>query len=137
MASITEQTMVEVSADQAWAALRDVARPHILFAPVLKDGSIEGDVRTVTFANGMVLRERVLDVDDARRRIAYAVLKGPGIEYHHASMQILSDGNGRCRFVWITDVHPSGVIANIAPLVKQGVLALKANLESGLPGETR
>ena len=131
MASITEEVTVQVGADRAWAALRDVGRTHLLFAPVLTASSIDGDVRTVSFANGMVLRERLLDVDDARRRVAYAALNGPGMEYHHASMQIVEDGNGRCRFIWITDAHPASIIPAIAPLVAQGSQALKRNLESG------
>jgi polyketide cyclase/dehydrase/lipid transport protein len=131
MASITEQVTVQVGADRAWAALRDVARVHVLFSPILTAGSIAGDIRTVTFANGMVLQERLLDVDDARRRVAYAALNGPGMDYHHASMQIIEDGDGRCRFVWITDAHPAEVIAKITPLIAQGTEALKRNLESG------
>ena len=131
MASITQQVTVQVGADRAWAALRDVARAHVLFSPILTAGSIAGDIRTVTFANGMVLQERLLDVDDARRRVAYAALNGPGMEYHHASMQIIEDGDGRCRFVWITDAHPAEVIAKIRPLIAQGTEALKRNLESG------
>jgi hypothetical protein len=131
MASITEQVTIQVGADRAWAALREVGRAHVLFSPVLTAGSIEGDIRTVTFANGMVLQERLLDVDDARRRVAYAVLNGPGMEYHHASMHIAEDGDSRCRFVWTTDAHPPDVIAKITPLITQGAQALKQNLESG------
>ena len=131
MASITEQVTVQVGADRAWAALREVGRAHLLFAPVLTAGSVDGDIRTVTFANGMVLQERLLDVDDARRRVSYAALNGPGMEYHHASMQVVEDGDGRCRFVWITDAHPPDVIAKITPLIAQGSQALKRNLESG------
>ncbi len=131
MASITEQVTLEVGADRAWAALRDVGRAHVLFAPVLTDGSIDGDIRTVTFANGMVLQERILDVDEARRRVSYAALNAPGTEYHHASMQIIEDGDQRCQFVWITDAHPAAVIPAITPLIAQGMQAVKANLEGG------
>ena len=131
MASITEQVTIAVDAGRAWAALRDVGRAHELFAPVLVKGSLDGDVRTVTFANGMEVRELILDVDDQRRRVGYAVLNGPGMEYHHASMQVTDAGPGKCRFVWITDVHPGSVVANIAPLVTQGTQALKKNLEAG------
>ena len=72
------------------------------------------EVRTVTFANGMGIDERILDVDDERRRVAYVALNGSGMEYHHASMQILDGGPGRCQFLWITDVHPTAVVANHA-----------------------
>ena len=131
MASIYEELAVEVGADEAWAALRLVGEPHTLFAPVLVDGQLDGDTRTVTFANGMVVQERILDVDDKRRRLAYSAVNGPGMTYHHASMQVLETGPGRCVFVWITDFLPPEIAGNLAPLIEQGAKALKAKLEAG------
>ena len=131
MASIHEQLAVEVGAGVAWAALRLVGEPHKLFAPVLVDGHLDGDTRTVTFANGMVVQERILDVDDKRRRVAYSAVNGPGMTYHHASMQVLDAGPGRCLFVWITDFLPPEIVGNLAPLIEQGAKALKAKLEAG------
>ncbi len=130
MASIQKQMTVEVGSDEAWAALRHVGEPHKLFAPVLVDGKLDGDTRTVRFANGMVLQERILDVDDKSRRVAYSALNGPGMTYHHASMQVLDEGPGRCRFVWITDFLPPDIAGNLAPLIEQGAKALKTNLEA-------
>jgi Polyketide cyclase / dehydrase and lipid transport len=120
---------VEVEPGTAWAALRNVGDAHRLFAPVVAECRLEGDVRTVRFANGMVLREHILDVDDARRRVAYAVFEGPGMTYHHASMQVVEAGAGTCRFVWTTDFLPAGIRDNIAPLIDQGAAAFKGNLE--------
>jgi Polyketide cyclase / dehydrase and lipid transport len=130
MASIYKKVTVEVGGDKAWAALRRVGDAHKLFAPVLVDARLDGDVRTVTFANGMVLRERILDVDDVRRRVGYAAMDAPGMTFHHASMEILDEGPGRCQFVWVTDFHPPEVGASIAPLIEQGANALKSNLEA-------
>ena len=130
MASIHKQMAVEVGSDEAWAALRLVGEPHKLFAPVLVDGQLDGDTRTVRFANGMVVQERILDVDDKSRRVAYSALNGPGMTYHHASMQVLDEGPGRCRFVWITDFLPPEIAGNLAPLIEQGARALKTNLEA-------
>ena len=64
MASIHHEQSVEVGVGTAWGALRQVGDAHRLFAPVLADGHLDGDTRTVTFANGMVARERILDVDE-------------------------------------------------------------------------
>lgn len=131
MASIHKELTVGVDADKAWAVLRLVGEPHKLFSPVLVDGQQHGDTRTVRFANGMVLEERILDVNDEKRRVAYAALNGPGMTYHHASMQVLDVGPGRCLFVWITDFLPPDVAGNLTPLIEQGAKALKANLEAG------
>ena len=129
MASIYKELAIEVSPAQAWAALRRAGDAHRLFAPVLVNAQLDGDVRTVRFANGMVLQERILDVDEERRRVAYTALNGPGMTYHHASMQIVDEGPERCLFVWITDFHPREVSDDLTPLIEQGAKALKSNLE--------
>ena len=130
MASITQRITVDVAADTAWSALRNVADAHKLFAPVLSDSQLSGDTRTVRFANGMVVREHIIDVDDAERRVAYTVLDGPGMTYHHASMRVENAGPGHCLFVWTTDFLPSDAETSLAPLIEQGASALKRNLEA-------
>jgi carbon monoxide dehydrogenase subunit G len=129
MASIYHEKTVRVPADKAWAALRDVAHPHRLFAGVLTDARIDGDVRTVTFANGMVAQERIIDVDDKRRRVAYTVL-GDMFEHHSAAMEIVPDGPDRSRFIWTTDLLPDKHVQMVRPLVEQGAEALARNLEA-------
>jgi hypothetical protein len=133
MASIHHEVELNVGAEQAWTSLREVGDAHKLFAPVLVEGRLDGDTRTVRFANGMVVQERILDVDEKRRRLAYTVLDAPGVTFHHASMQIVDDGPQRCRFVWITDLLPSEARDNIAALVEEGTRALQTNLEAGAP----
>ncbi len=129
MASIHHEVAVEVGVDKAWAALRRVGDAPVLFAPVLVGGEIQGDVRTVRFANGMVVRERIIAVDDERRRVAFTALDVPGMTYHHSSMQVVEVGNGRCRFIWITDFLPQEMDRNLMPLIEAGGKALKSNLE--------
>ena len=129
MASIRREEIVRVSAEKAWAALRNVGMPHRLFADVLVDSRIDGDVRTVTFANGMIVRERIVDIDEENKRVAYAVIDDM-FEHHSASMEIVPDGLGRCRFVWISDFLPNERMEMVAPLVEQGSRALVRNLEA-------
>lgn len=135
MASIRREEIVQVPADRAWAALRDVGRPHALFANVLVDGRIDGDIRTVTFANGMVVRERVVDIDEESRRVAYTVIDGV-FEHHSASMQIVPDGDERCRFIWVSDFLPNEKMELVAPLVEAGATALVRNLEAAWAAES-
>ena len=130
MASILRETVVAVGVDQAWAALRDVVAAHELFAPVLSDAQLTGDTRVVRFANGPVVNERIVDVDEAMRRVAYSALDAPGLQYHHASMQVLDEGSDRCRFVWITDFLPADAGGTLVPLIEAGSAALKTNLET-------
>jgi hypothetical protein len=130
MASIHHEVELAVSAERAWSQLRQAGDAPKLFAPVLVDGTMKGDTRTVRFANGMEVHERILDIDDRRRRLAYTVLDGPGMTYHHASMEIVDAGPDHSRFVWITDLLPAEARDAVAPLVEQGSKALKANIEA-------
>ena len=129
MASIRRETAIDVDADQAWSVLRDFGSAARLFAGVLVDCRLEGDVRTVTFANGMVVNERLVTIDDAARRLVYTVLDGPFTQ-HSASMQVVPDGHG-CRFVWVSDFLPDSATSAVEPLVEAGCRALEANIEAG------
>ena len=134
MASIWWEEPIAAPAEHAWAALRLVDMAHLLFSPVLVNGAMDGNVRTVTFANGLVAHERIVAVDDAHRRIAYSVL-GDRFDHHAASMQIVPVDQTSCRFVWISDFLPDERAQLVQPLVEQGSRALAKNIETGrLPG---
>jgi hypothetical protein len=70
----------------------------------------------------MVVREQIVDVDQAARRVAYAVVGG-AFSHHGASMQVIPDGDG-CRFVWVSDFLPEETGPMVAGLTAQGVEAL-------------
>jgi Polyketide cyclase / dehydrase and lipid transport len=131
MASIHKELIIEVDTERVWSILRDVAYVDRLFAGVLTGAYLDGDVRTVTFANGLVVRERIIGIDDARRRVVYAVHDEP-FQHHSASMQVLPEGAGRCRFIWISDFLPNGLVEMVSPLIGEGARVMKHNLESGL-----
>ena len=82
----------------------------------------------MTFANGMVARELIVDVDDNERRVAYAVVGGQP-KHHHASMQVFADGEERSRLVWITDLLPNELAPTIGGMVEQGTAVMKRTLE--------
>lgn len=130
MASIHYEVELSIDAEQAWRRVRVAGDAPKLFAPILTSGEIAGDHRTVRFANGNVVRERILSIDDDRRRLAYTVTDGAGLEFHHASMQIVDAGRGRSRFVWTTDLLPPEARDAVAQLMDAGGRALKTNLEA-------
>ncbi len=60
MASIHREIEIERSKDFVWDATRDVGAVHKRLVPgFVLDCKVEGDWRTITFANGMVVRESV------------------------------------------------------------------------------
>jgi hypothetical protein len=86
--------------------------------------------RTVTFANGLVVPERIIGIDDARQRVVYSVLDQP-FQHHSASMQALPEEGERCGSIWISDFLPNSLVEIISPLVEDGARVMKQNLESG------
>jgi hypothetical protein len=131
MASITREIHLDVDARAAWDALRDFRSPHTLFAGVLTGTEVNGDDRVVTFASGMRVRERLVDLDEQKRRLAYTVLDGP-FTHHHATMSIETESGGGCRFVWTSDLLPHDVAPMVGDLMDQGVRALAVTLSSPL-----
>ena len=129
MASIHSEIIVSASPDEAWAAVRDVGRAHVLLFPgILTDVRLDGDARVVTFANGMVLRELIVDLDDAERRFVYASVGGR-TTHHNSSIQVLPHEGGS-RLIWITDLLPHELRPAIAALVEQGSAVMKATLDA-------
>ncbi len=66
MASIRKEIPLEVSAEHVWSVVRDVGALHTRLVPgFVVDTRLEPDARVVTFGNGMVVRELIVDLDDA------------------------------------------------------------------------
>lgn len=129
MASVRKEFVIDARPEDVWAAVRDVGAVHTRLAPgFVVDARLEGEVRTVTFANGLVAREVIVDLDDAARRVAYASVGGRA-SHHHATMQVLAEGDGRARMVWVTDVLPHELARPIGALVEEGARAIKRALE--------
>lgn len=124
MASIRLEIPLEASATRVWNRLRDVGAAHRLFPGVLTECRLEGETRVVTFANGMVVRELLVDVDEAARRVAYAVEEWHA-RHHHASMQVVEDGDARSRLVWVTDLLPDELAGAVRGLMEQGAKAVQ------------
>jgi carbon monoxide dehydrogenase subunit G len=129
MASIIRDIAVAALPETVWQAVRDVANAHQLFAGVLKDCQMDIDERTVTFANGMVVRELILDVNDEHRRVAYSAVGGR-TTHHNSSVQVFAAEGGHSRVQWITDFLPNELAPVIGGLVDAGATAMKRQLES-------
>jgi len=128
MASIRRETFIDACPDTAWAALRDVGALHTRLVPgFVVDTKLEDGARVVTFGNGMVARELIVDVDDEARRLVWSVVGGR-FQHHNASAQVFADGNGRSRFIWIADLLPNEIAADIRALIEQGSAVIQKTL---------
>ena len=129
MASIHREVRIAARPETAWAALRDVGALHTRLVPgFVTDTRMEDGARVVTFGNGMVARELIVDVDDEARRVAWSVVGGR-MTHHNASAQVFPDGPSGCRFVWIADLLPNEVAPAIAAMIEQGIAVIKDTLE--------
>ncbi len=68
MAAVHIETSIRAPAPQVWQALAATGDAHLAFAGVLTDCRLEReDVRVATFANGQVVKERIVSVEPQRR----------------------------------------------------------------------
>lgn len=129
MASIRREVIIDVRPEHAWDAVRDVGALHTrLVTGFVTDCRMEGDIRVVTFANGMVVREPIVDVDDEQRRMVWAAVGGR-LSHYNASLQLFSEGPARTRAVWIADLLPHEMSTAVAGMIEQGLAAMKTTLE--------
>src|SRR6266568_4992659 len=117
MASIHREIGIEARPEAVWEALRDVGAIHQRLAPgFVTDVHLEEGARVVTFGNGMVARELIVDVDDQAHRLVWSVVVG------------------RSRFVWIADLLPHELAPAIAEMIEQGLAVIKRTLETAERG---
>ena len=129
MATIRKEIEIHRSAEFVWDAIRDVGNIHKrLVRGFVIDCQLEDDWRTITFANGMVVRELIVSVDDQNRRCAWAA-QGEPLTHYNASVQVFADGEGKCRVLWIADLMPNEAAEPIGQMIQEGLEAMTRTLE--------
>jgi Polyketide cyclase / dehydrase and lipid transport len=126
MASLHKDIQINARADDVWNAVRDFGALHTRLVPgFVLDTRLDGhDARIVTFANGTVLREILVDSTDAGRRLVYAVIS-ERVTHYNASVQVIGDGEARCRVTWIIDLLPHEIAPYVGGQMEQAALAMQ------------
>jgi uncharacterized protein YndB with AHSA1/START domain len=128
MASIQKDIIIDARPEDVWDALRDFGALHTRLVPgFVTDTKLDGDARIVTFANGTVAREVLVDSDDKKRRLVYAI-KSERLTQHSASAQVFAEADGRSRVVWIADVLPNEVAPYMDGQMDLGAAAMQKSL---------
>jgi Polyketide cyclase / dehydrase and lipid transport len=131
MASIHKDIIIDANPADVWDALRDFGALHTRLVPgFVLDTRLDGDARIVTFSNGTIAREVLVDCDDKRQRLVYAI-KSERLTQHSASVQVFAESDGRCRLVWIVDVRPNEVAPYMDAQMDQGAIAMQKALGRG------
>ena len=129
MASIRKEIQTAATVDQVWEALRDVGALHTRLVPgFVIDTRLEPGERIVTFGNGMVVREQILDINDEQRRVAWSAIGG-ALTHYSASAQVFANADNRATVVWIADFLPNEAAGQIGQMMEQGMAVMKVTLD--------
>jgi hypothetical protein len=130
MASIRKEILIDASPQDVWEAVRDWGALHERLVPgFVVDTRLDGEDRIVTFGNGTVLRERLIDLDDEARRLVWSIVDGP-YTHHNASAQVFSEGEDGARFVWLADLLPNELADGTGQAMEQGTNVVKQTMEA-------
>jgi carbon monoxide dehydrogenase subunit G len=126
--SITREILIDVPPEDAWAAIRDFGGVQRLVPGFLVSCLADGDARVVTFTDGRVARELLVDLDDEVRRLVYAEPGGRFIT-RSASLQVFAHGENHSRVVWIIDMLPNELAELIRENMHKAAIVMKQTLE--------
>jgi hypothetical protein len=130
MASIHKEISTKASLNEVWAALRDIGALHTRLVPgFVVDTRLEPGARIVTFGNGRILRELIVDVSDETKRVVWSA-RSEQLTHHNASHQVLAGEDGETRVVWIADLLPNEAASAVGQLMEQGMRVMKKTLDT-------
>ena len=126
MASLHRDIPINANPDSVWAVVRDFGAAQKLAPGFVIESRPDGEARIVTFANGNVAREMLVDCDEARRRLVYAI-SNERVTHYNASVEVVADGaNSRLR--WTVDVLPHEIVPYISSQMDHAARAMQQAL---------
>jgi hypothetical protein len=130
MALLRTEISIAAAPADVWDVIRDFAAGPLRMAPGFVVGcEADADVRVVTFADGVVVHERFIELDDAERRIVYGVVGGSVHPDHDtAQMQVVPEDGG-CRFIWTRELRPDELAPGFQVAMDRGSEVIKRTLE--------
>ena len=131
LASIRKERKIDASPEDVWDALRDWGAVHERLVPgFVVDTKLDGEDRLVTFFNGAVAREVLIDLDEESRRLVWSIVDGP-YTHHNGAAQVFAEDDGAARFVWTADLLPNEAAEVTDAMMERGVETVKRTLEGG------
>src|SRR5207253_1573776 len=124
------RSITDVAFDVRFGDLSHFVRAlHTRLVPgFVTDTRLEKGARIVTFGNGMVVRELIVDLDDTARRLVWSA-SGGRLSHHNASAQVFADGDKRSRLDWTADLLPDELAGEIRTMMEHGAAAMKKAFE--------
>lgn len=135
MGTLRKEILTRARPEDVWSAIRDVGALHTRLVPgFVVDTRLEPGARVVTFADGMIVREPIVAIDDAARRLVWSA-EGAGISHYNGSAQALAAPDGGTRVVWIADFLPDDAAGFIRSAMEAGGAAMQKALDGLAPPE--
>jgi carbon monoxide dehydrogenase subunit G len=132
MGSVQKELTINAKPEDVWDAVRDFGALDTRMVRGFVTGTwMDGTDRIVTFSNGAVQREPLVDLDDGTRRLVYSAVDSPmGATHYNASVQVFSNGKGTTRLVWLVDFLPNELMSMMGAVMERGAEAMKETLEN-------
>jgi carbon monoxide dehydrogenase subunit G len=130
MASIRKEISIDARPEAVWAAWRDWGAVERLAPGFVTETRLDGEDRIVTFANGVEVREILVDCDDEARRLVWSIVGGP-YSHHNGVAQVFAEGENGSRLVWSADLLPNEMAEVTDQTMGRGMEVIKQTLESG------
>lgn len=129
MATVRREIVTQASPEAVWDAIRDIGALHTRLVPgFVTDTKLEPGARIVTFGNGMVVREPIVTLDDAARRLVWSA-EGGMTNHYNAAVQVFADGPGATRVVWTADFLPDTATPALENAIATGLAVLKSTMD--------
>jgi Polyketide cyclase / dehydrase and lipid transport len=130
MTTLAVEITTDASPEMVWGAIRDIGALHTHLAPgFVLNTELVPEGRRVTFANGLVVVEPIISLNDELRRLAWTAQGNPsGPTHYNAAVQVYPREIGGSRVVWMADILPDEAATPISAMMKQCAAAMSSAL---------
>jgi hypothetical protein len=129
VATIRSELKTRASASDVWSAVRDVGALHTRLVPgFVIDTKLEPGARIVTFANGIVVHEPIVTIDDEARRLVWSA-EGGRTSHYNSALQVSELADGSTSVVWTVDFLPDDVGGFLSKATEAGMAAMQRSLD--------
>ena len=127
MATVQKVIDVEASVEDVWSKIANVGAISD-FVDFITESQMDGDTRVCKMADGGVLEEKIISIDNSLRRVSYRITNSPlDLEFHFASMQVAPKVNN-ASMIWVTDLKPDSMAEPFDMIFEEAVPGIKSAL---------
>ena len=136
MAQALSKIMIRASADAVWQVIGDFGAACRYLAGVVDctmEGEGVGSLRTLTSADGSTVVERLETLDEAARRLSYALLTDTPFRDCLTTVSVRDLGRGQGEVTWAATFDADGLPASEAVEMLEGAFELNGRALQRLP----